>query len=175
MPRKTALVLLTASAAVAGCTLARYPEPPSGTPTATLTFHREIPANITEGIAQNFRLSPISGTGYCPDADTHMAAMLSMFSDHEDAHVAAGQRIAVLADTHSMRSADVNYQPGMEQGLCISAGSFVPEAGHSYQVRHTYDIIHVRCRVDVVDAATNAPPASLKRSGKDVCDHELAD
>lgn len=171
MSRKTIIVVLLAAAAVAGCSLAHYPEPPSGTPAATLTFYRELPTNMTEGIAQNFRLSPINGNGYCPDADTHLAAMLSMFADSAAVHVVAGQRIAVLADTISQRSVVI----GSERGICISAGSFVPEAGHSYKVTHTYDIVNVRCRIDVIDTATNAPVASLKRSPKDVCDHELAD
>jgi hypothetical protein len=156
---------------IAGCTFVHYPEPEAGVPTATLTFFKGLQeSDYRDSSAQDYK---ISENRQC--TDLHSAAILGQgMPDSEDAHVAAGHRIVLLASTTIFHPKIIDGQDYLQSGICESSASFIVEAGHTYRVKHTGAIFR-SCAIEVIDAATNAPPASLKQSRQKDCSPQIAD
>ncbi len=154
-------------ALLCGCTMASYPEAPGGAPTATLVFSKGHESGFGYSGSQTYS---ISENMEC--TDLKKAAVLLWTTPHsEEAHVAAGHRITVMAVTTYFYGG-----PYTEHGntTCEGAASFVLEAGHSYDVSQL-EQFGGKCHMSVLDSATRQKPPGIKFIDEASCNRALKD
>jgi hypothetical protein len=160
---------LALPALLCGCTVATYPEAGGGAPTATLVFAKGHQSGLTYSGSQTYSISENQAC-----TDTKKAAVLLWTTPHsQEAHVAAGHRIVVLASTTYFYSNGGPYS-GVGSTNCGGAASFVLEAGHTYDITQFQDFGD-RCLMSVLDEATRQKPPTLKTSDHDSCGPALKD
>jgi hypothetical protein len=99
-----------------------------------------------------------------------VARLLWTTPDSKAIPVAASQRLIVHAETTYFYS----EYGGVSSATCKELVSFIPEAGHSYDISQESTLGRGFCKTLVIDKATGKPPTTLRKSAKAPCQDHLA-
>lgn len=147
---------------VGGCLSLTYQEVERGAPSAVITFSKGYDVGLGDGAMDNYA---ISNTGNC-DGVGLAARFMSTTGNMSHVRIPSNQRVLVIAHVEYFVGEGVSPAPGgftthHREFPCTTSASFVPRDGASYSaVNRSYK--DGRCRLEIVDQATNMPPPDIQ-------------
>ncbi|UOF17015.1 hypothetical protein IEQ11_10455 [Lysobacter capsici] len=167
---------LAAAGLLSGCGPRYYKPQSPGGGTATLNMSRgamHLGGRSLQVYAgyRDSRCSRSTGTG-------RLGWMLTYATVDKTAVVDAGQRLYLIAGLHEYSVGgppDQSSAPGMymTHGTCRNLASFIPQAGHSYEIIQEQHRPHT-CELRVLDQGTDAAPSDLTVEDPRNCPLEAA-